>query len=516
MKIVKFFFALLLILGLGLVSCESLEVENLNAPDRERALADPGDLLGIMRGGAMDMMWGLTDLHGIYFQCQADLNTSTNRYLDFWGFADEPRVQFQNSVTYDGYRWNWYPWSNFNSAVTAANTVLQAIEDGLVLEENDVDRTADAEAAAYFVKGMSQGFLGVMFDKAYIVDLDSDLSALEFSDYKALIAAGLANLQTAIDKANAAPADFKYDFFPNTDLDKATFIQMCNSFRAKIAISEARTKDETIQTAYSTIKGWVDAGFTDDYYIESSPGEWWNNMIDWLAYRLNFLDESGYIPSDQKIFHLVNPDQYQEYYHQDTGFYSPVVTDDQRIYNAPVQSGDNGYYYYVQGFGYLNPDRNRYIFTVHTTNRWYVDNDFTQVGVMNPTFLFIEGQLIKAECDLKEGIVATTQTVMNDPNLPRKAVGQMPDVTIANEADALWYLHYEYSVEMDMAGLVTGTWAFMRRWDLLQAGTMTMLPIPARELEATGLDIYTFGGALNAGQEGSAAGPGWRTVENGQ
>ncbi len=521
MKIVKLFFALLMILALGMVSCESLEVENLNAPDRDRALANPSDLLQILRGGTLDLWWGTTGLQGVFAYLISDQTTTTNKYKAFWDFCEEPRMAFDNSVTYSGDDWALYTWNDLNSTVVAGNTIIQAIEDGIVLEDvvagDTIDRTIDAEAAAYFIKGAAQGFLGTWYDKGYIVDTDSDLSALEFVDYKGLIAAGLANIQTAIDKANAAPAGFKFDFMLKVDMDKATFIQMCNSYRAKIAISEARTKDETIQTPYATIKTWVDAGFDTDFYINTSPSEWYSNMIDWGTYRLGWLGGAGYLPSDMKIFNLVNPNHYQQFYHPDTGFYAPIVTNDERMYNVTVQNGTDGYYFYVQNFGYLNPNRNRFLFTVHTNNKyWYNNSVWSDADFMNPIFMTYEGDLIKAECDLKGGNSGTVQAVMNDANGPRKALGQLPDVTIANEAEAIHYLLYEYSFELDYATMAVGTWAFMRRWDLLQKGSPTHAPLPARELEATGKEIYTFGGVDNASNPGTASGVGaWKTFPNG-
>lgn len=520
MKIVKLFFALLMILSIGMVSCDSLEVENLNAPDRERALANPSDLLQILKGGTVDLFWGTTDLHGVWAGLLSDQSTATNKYLAFWDFAEEPRMAFNNSVTYDASGFSRYCWNSLNSTVVSANSIIQAIADGIVLEEvsgsDTIDRTSDAEIAAYFIKGAAQGFLGAWYDKGYIVDIDSDLGALEFVDYKALIAAGLANIQTAIDKANAA-SSLTFDFMLKVDMDKARFIQMCNSYRAKIAISEARTKDETIQTPYATISSWVDAGFDTDFTINTSPNDWWHNGLDWYTYRLSSADGAGYIPTDHKIMHLINPNHYEKYYHPDTGFYAPLVTNDMRFHTTTVFNGTQGYYFYVQNFGYLNPNRNRYLFTVYTNNKWwnfnqiYVDPDYP-----NPIFLTYEGDLIKAECDLKGGSTAGTLAVMNDPTGPRKALGMLPDVTIANEAEAINYLHLEHSFELDHAAMAVGQWAFMRRWDLLQKGTPLHAPVPARELEATGKEIYTFGGVDNATNPGTATGTGaWKPYPNG-
>jgi hypothetical protein len=47
----------------------------------------------------------------------------------------------------------------------------------------------------------------------------------------------------------------------------------------------------------------------------------------------------------------------------------------------------------------------------------------------------------------------------------------------------------------------------MRRHNLLQVGTPLHFPVPADELEISGLVPYTFGAA---GGEASASGPGWK------
>ncbi len=506
----KLKFLFLLVFTFSLFSCVDLEVQNLNQPDRGRALSNPSDLLNILKGGTMDAITGITTSWGVHPQLMADQTTSTNKYRAFWDFCEEPRLQLQNNVNYDGAGAMRWPWSDFNSGVVAANSILSAINDGLELVvEDSIDRTTDAEAAAYFIKGFSQGFIGVMYDKGYIVNIDSDLSGLEFVDYHQMIAEGLANIQQAITIAGAH-ADLHYDFILNVDMDRDEFVQMCYSYMARIAISEPRTKDEAPATSWAAISGWADQGFDHDFYIETAPGEWWNFMIDWAA--TEWPPGAGYLPSDMKIFHLVDPAHYTEYYHQDS-VYTDTPFNDQRILGA---NGNKPYYMYMTNFGYLRASRNRFLFSSYMHFRFSNNNDLNQAGYMNPMFLYTELQLIKAECALKGGDINGALAVINDPNLPRKADGGLPDATAANEAEAVNLLHYEYALELDLAGGSTCQWAFMRRWDLLQEGTPTEFPIPARELEATGFDIYTFGGVNHAGEPGTALGPGWRTVANGQ
>jgi len=73
-------------------------------------------------------------------------------------------------------------------------------------------------------------------------------------------------------------------------------------------------------------------------------------------------------------------------------------------------------------------------------------------------------------------------------------------------AEFQWALLREYSVEIHTLGGVSPPWFFMRRHDLLQVGSATMLPVPASELEILGMEIYTFGGPSFAGQVGTASG----------
>jgi hypothetical protein len=506
---------ILMVLALLSTACEDLIVQNLNEPDRKRALSKPEDLIQILKGGTMDALSGVQSIYGVHMQLAADQLTATNKWSNFWDFCNEPRIMFNNNTTYfasSGQDGPYTVWSLLNSGVNAGNTLIKSIEnDKMNLKVGDQNRTTDALAGAYFIRGFCQGFIGVIFDQGYIMDVTTDLGTLKLKPYGDLIKAGLTSIEKALSIADTA-TNFKWDFMIDQSFDKARFKQLCNSFRAKIAISEPRTKAEVPQTPWATISTWADAGLTTDWIILTPAGqEWASDMLDYAC--TIYPPPAWYIPSDQKVFHLVNPTQYQEYYSADTGFYHPVSTVDQRIYG---KNGNKPYYVTFNNFGYLRSDRNRYIFSNHGFNRWEFDQWQWNPGAPNPMFLAVEGKMIKAECALKQNNIPGVVSVINDPLLPRKKDGHMPDATATTEAQALWLLHYEYSVELDESALCTGQWAFMRRWDLLQKGTMTMWPIPAKEMEATGLEIYTFGGEINAGKPGTAAGPGWRTKANGQ
>lgn len=513
---IKLRFLTILSLIFVLASCNSdefLEVENLNKPDRQRALSNASDLNELLAGGSVNGYFGAQSSWGAHFLCMGDQVTSTNRYRDFWSFADEPRLRVNNTAAYDGKGAMENPWSSFNSSVYASNAVLQYIADGKKIDIDGVDKTAELEAMAYALKGYAQGYLGVIFDQAYIVDIDTDLSALTFSSYADMIDAGVANMEKAISLVSASSAD-SYDFLPGVTFTKASFLEYINSYAARILASKARSKAEDTQLGsahWTKVMTFANNGFKSDFNIPTTPSVLFSSMIDWSTYTLS--DGSGYLPTDIKITHLAdNTGTYPDFYPAGDVVLDPVQTDDERIDEyfeyARNKAGD-------PSFGYLNAQRNKGLFTNYRYTRYWNSNDQNQAGVLNPTFMKAEIDLLKAEAKLKLGQAGEAAAIIN--NGPRVFDGGLPEVSAAD--NLVDVMHYEYSIELNMASGLSNPWAFMRRNDLLIEGTPTELPVPASELEATGKALYTFGGKNFSGEQGkfgevATAGPGgWKASE---
>src|SRR5690606_40607160 len=95
---------------------------------------------------------------------------------DTSGFADcgkletsaEPRSARNNSPVNARADVNEDPWYELLATISSVNDALIAIDSGLVIE--DADRTARTQAVGKFIQGISHGYLGLYFDKAYIVD----------------------------------------------------------------------------------------------------------------------------------------------------------------------------------------------------------------------------------------------------------------------------------------------------------------------------------------------------------
>jgi starch-binding outer membrane protein, SusD/RagB family len=117
-----------------------------------------------------------------------------------------------------------------------------------------------------------------------------------------------------------------------------------------------------------------------------------------------------------------------------------------------------------------------------------------------------DNELMKAEAMARTGNVGGAKAILNDPNLPRKKRGEMPDVTA--DADVLKAIFYERYVELFHNGYLI-SFCDMRRTDELQQGTPLHYPVPGRELLALGFELYTFGGYGNADGINTSDGGDW-------
>ena len=134
-------------------ACEDFEVENLNAPDSERALSQDSDVISLIDGSVTDMFYTTINLWAVHNDGLADQISTTNAYLDFWGFMDQPRRPINNNTTNSDLYPVSAPWNAFNSYIYNANTLLGLVDGGKTLTGSDgSDVTSEKEMAAYFVR----------------------------------------------------------------------------------------------------------------------------------------------------------------------------------------------------------------------------------------------------------------------------------------------------------------------------------------------------------------------------
>lgn len=514
-----------------------LEVDNTNDPNRAQALANASDLVSLMGGATSTALFASSSIWGVHLGGLADQTTSTNRFLSFWDFTFQPRQRLNNRTTYADSDIIFDPWSDFNGSLSSANEIIGLIEvdgESIVLEDG-TDVTNKLLASAYFVRGVSRGYLGMVYNQAYIVEPGTDLSQLEPQPYTDVTAAAVSDLDRAIDIASNN--DFTWDLVPGTSAySSAQLAEIANSFAARFLMNEPRTNAEASalpasrwETIIDYAENGVGASGSLPSFTPASVGEtFFTEYADWNTFILNAgtPDEAGYLPTDLKIMHLLDPSYPTDY--PDDGVLGEVESDDPRA----------EYYSYTEAFGFLNPSRDRSLFSNYWNLRMYANNAwFLRTGDPVPLITGTEMQYIKAEANLWLGNLDQAAAELN--NSPRGTVPTDLEIDLPSEqignfdfgaaegiaagitmdgsetpAEFVRALHEEYSIELDIMAGIGVHLAFMRRHDLLQEGTPLHYPIPGAELEITQSEYYTFGGVDFAGQDGTASGSNsWKTFD---
>lgn len=487
--------ALLTALAMATFSCADLDVENKNNPDTARALASPSDLTSLLEGSVVDLTWTILTFQNVMFDLQADLITSTNAANNYWGDADEPRRRIDNTTTFDDKGNIEFQWAGCNSAVTTANDIIRFDAEGN--DWGDVDGEK-ALAAAYLLKGISQGYLSYIYDQGYIVDYDSDLLTLEFVDYKALLAAAVANLNEAITRYDGN-AGLTFDYITDASLSNTEASALAHTYAARFIAGNARTGAERTATDWASVKSHTEKGLQADYSPTSDENIVYNGQHSWNTFVVDG-DGAAYLPVDLQVTNLADPSSPKVY--PAAGILDPITTDDARfgLFAGDAVQHD---FEYTPSIGWLREDRNRSIFSNYTYQRYAYDYATTNTG--NPMHILTaaENNLLLAEAELHLGNNDACMAAINAGDRVNR--GNLPALT-DNSFEALAQaIYYENIVGLHSNGAAIGL-AYMRRWDRMQEGSYLQLPVPASELEVVVQPLYTFGGAGNGGSDGTADG----------
>lgn len=484
-----------LIFSIGLMSCADLTVENLNAPDSERALNNPDDIEAVLTGGWLSWWRGTNGNRApsAHFDGWADVITTTNNYELYWEAAvAEPRNRIDNSTSWGGTMILTTPWNNINSAISSANDVIRAIEQlGFEIITDSGDDTEMIHALAYLLRGVSLGYLANMFDQAFLVNEDTDVSQpLPLHDYDEVLEAALSDIDRAI-QISQNGSFTTLEFLNGLILSSAEVVQFANSYAAKFIISNGRTSSYYDSSVWERVRQYASNGITRDMEIitTGTAGTW----------RHEYQRQSGldwYWKNDLRIINLMDPDYPMRYPPQAAG--SPI---------PPASSVDarfaTDFRYDPANMSRFNIDRGRELQSVYFFVR-YEDLYLANGLGMAPFFLKAQNDMIMAEALVHLNDIPAAVNILN--NSPRVTRGNLPPLSpSASKSEVLDAIYYEIDIELQRTS-VGFQYFTMRRRDALQVGTPLHLPIPASELNVSQLPIYTFGGAGRGGEEGTADG----------
>jgi len=500
--------------------CQDLDVTNPNDPDRERATSQPADVQNLV-ASTFTTFWPMTQGNwpGITLAAMADEATSGFADFGILELSSEPRAAFNNSTIYSRRFVAEDPWYILYSVISTNNDALTAMDNGLVILEGTTDVTPRARAFAKFMQGVATGYLGLYFDQASISDETMDPATAEYPlvPYPEVIAAAVAQLEAAAAVASANSFTIPSTGWINgVTLTNQELAQLAHSFAAKFLAYGARTPAERQAVDWNAVLGHIGAGITADIAPTAISG------VLFSDYRRLMARQRTTTPGDFSRLdnNLVGPADtsgaYQAWLNTPVDARNPfqLRTPDRRIHphNSPSSLG--------KYFGYNTATLYAASRGLYHRSRYY----YWRAGFGSTWEQGVQQWMTRTEMDLlkAEALIRLNRATEAIPliNLSRVANGELPAITTTDgpaqanscvpkkqdgQCGSLWdALKYEKRIEM--TGVEPGvSWYDARGWGTLLEGTMTQLPIPARERETVQQPVYTFGGA--AGSPGSAAAP---------
>jgi hypothetical protein len=503
---VRKFLPVLALLAL-LVGCQDLAVKNPNEPDRARATKAPVSAETFVASSFRT--WWPVGGHGDYpsFAFSTVAHDATSSFADFGQLeiSAEPRVAWNNSPVNTQSNVNENPWYALYSAISTVNDALIAIDSGLVI--GDSSRTNRTRAVGKFMQGISQGYLGLYYDSAFVIDEKVALDTItkpQFKPYPEVITAAIAQLDQsiAISKSNhfALPVDSWLFVAMNQD----DLAKLANSYAARLIAYSPRTRAERAAVNWNEVIRRIDAGITTDFAPVGQPNILWD---DWqrLAARVRSGPPSDYDrPSNWLLGPADSSGNYLNWLNTPLTSRLPfqITTKDRRIQGAGGPATPGTYMgYNKSSIGAAS--RGTYRYSYYYYHRAGTGTSWQSGPLIDMTVA--EMNLLKAEALIRLGRASEAVPLINKT---RVANGGLPPVTIDGPPDepgcvprkmngqcgSLWDA-LRYEKEMENYGL-NGVVAYFdaRGWQALPQNSLVQLPVPGRELATLQRPLYTYGG----------------------
>ena len=463
------------------------KVENNNDPNAAQVLAKGEDLVSVISGGFVT--WWQAGNRDTYpaLAVAGDIATCSWGNYGMRTLSNEPRNSIPNTNSWSSGSVLSQPWGGYYSAASSASDVIKAINNGVKYYVDGVDETNSIKASAYFLRGISLGYLGLLFDKAVIIDENTDpLAVAVTSNYNEVITAALADLNKSIQLSSANTFTLPTNLINGYTLDNDNLLQLANSYSARFIVQGARTQAETNAVDWNKVKTFAENGIQENFGpIGDNGTSWWSNMVV-LSNSPNGFQESGG-RLDMRIVKLMDPTQ-PTFYPTTVDIANPQITTlDKRI------TTDFNFESIVEFFA----SRGKYHFSHYISTRYITDPGFSDGSDDKRliTFAKADNDMLLAEANARLNNLSEAITIIN--NGTRTTRGDLAAIqTSATQATVLDAIFYERYVELFNTA-IGGGFFDRRRTNQLQKGTFRHFPIPANILNVLGLPLYTFGGATN-------------------
>jgi hypothetical protein len=547
----RFSLATALVAALMAGGCE-LDVQNPNDPDAERAFSDPAGLEQLL-GGAFRTWVGT---RGGFFSA-LPMTTMADSYTASWNNA---AIRFYSSVGADGCpsRCGWTnsataaeaagglavneQWYGYYTVLSSANDVLRAIEAGICFDDDceaDDTQTSRNGAIARMLQAMAFAGLAMVYDKAFIVDENTDLSspaaiaAIEFSPREEMRDTALAVFDQAYAAADGGTWKTKPDL--KTDADWAgvgsgreytrqQVLQLIRTMQAELIAMFPRNATE------NTAADWARVATLASQGISSGTAFDWEFFID-VSSREGALDgvktwgnSIGTMRVDTRVAAILTTNHQHPWPEAAGGNPCPTISADRRVgdgswgpaddfngYSTKAATANAGTDFACSGVAIFPAARGQY----HQSNLQHVRYQhlayrgenlpgFDATG-QDPMYTRQMNDLLWAEGLIRSnGDKALAAQKINNSRVGR---GGLPPVS-GGQSNAELLAALQYEQEIEFMGQGATPFFNRRRIDGLVAGTPRHMPVPAKELDVLVREVYTFGGASAPDMSVIGSGPG--------
>ncbi len=513
--------------ALAATACDpDLNVTNPNAPDVARAIATPGDVRQLI--GSSYNTWYLGMQGCAVAPCEPNPGIATGVMADNMTMAygnygarfngQEPRLAYNNSSAAGDGLVASQPYDVMYSALGATNDGLNAIKRGVKVAVNATatDETPQFQAFAWMVQGLTMGFVGLVFDKGFIITEDTEQGTAALVPYAQVSAAALASFDKAIAAAQGKTWTIPGEFTGGVALTADKLGRVANTMAARQLAYTPRNSTENAAVNWARVLSYADKGISTGaapftLEIQGDGGNVWYDMTKGYTQRFG-----SWVRVDQRVIQLADPSQ-PVVYESTTPPPFPNIPDKRFAHGTPDANGDilepGADFHFYKSIPY-DPARGPYFFSQWAPARyeehsWDAEAPFT---TKVPYVLAAENDLLIAEALVRTGgDKARAATLINKTRVGRGGLAALSGG--ASNNDLLAAIFYEREVELFDTGAalawfdrrridtnltyngvpIGNTWGF-RGGSNLQKGTPRSLPVPAKELETLGLPVYTFGG----------------------
>lgn len=500
------------ILAVGAAGCQDLTVPNLNNPERERVLREPQDVEALI-AGSWTTVWNLWQ-GGVYpnmpLTALADEFTSTHENWGAWTHSSEPRIAFDNSPNYGYAALAENPYYAIYDGLASVHDGLEAIEArGIVITNaQGVDLTPRAVAFGKFTQGVLLGYLGLLYDRGFIVTEDTPIADGDFVKsmtpvpYGAVLEAALASLDEAIEIAQKHGVAIPGDWVKGANLSTDQFVRLINAYRARYLAYGARTPAERAAQDWELVREAAEAAIQDDYIVLGGAGL----TSNYKQYIQN--NDCATCVTYYADYKLIGPadvsGNYQAWLAQPvearTRF--EITTPDRRITGEDGPTSDGTYFRY-RASSNLRPERGTYHFSSYQFYRFAGEYGRTAnaplLGITVAEMDFLRAEALYRAGDLAGAAALVNKTRTTNGGLPPVTEAGVPagEACVPRKDDGscgdLWDA-LVYEKRLETAGADQIAFFDARGFGNLVSGTFLHLPIPGRELDIYRIPRYTFGG----------------------